>query len=302
MDQSHNRHCISCGATDLDIVWGVTSIFFAKRALNKFPEVVGQVVCRHCETRKFEIDLTEAHLQNLYLDYRGIDYFRERHGSEPWYTRVVNDGLSDDSHFSLRRQQLSQILSDAGLPDNFMSVLDHGGDRGQMLIDLNSKQKAVYDISGVTPVAGVINVSDKEMKSGRWDVILSCHVLEHFIDPQNYLQTLISIGQVGTIYVFEIPHEPMRYFDFNCRSFQRRWLSWLCRKPKLLNFFDFLSSGMRVKFGTIGPLLFPVLREHLTFFSIKGVNILLINNGFEILASRVMTTGHIGVVARRLAL
>ena len=301
MESLQSLSCVSCGATELDKVWGITSTFFSNRALRAKPRVVGQLVCRFCRTRRFEIELTDAHLQDLYQDYRGDSYFQERHAYEPWYSRAVNDRLSDDTHLQLRRQQLGQLMADAGLPKRFGNVLDHGGDQGQMLADMKADQKAVYDKSGVVKVPGIISVTEEQMATVPWDVILSCHVLEHVIDPKHYIHGLAELGQAKTIYIFEIPYEPMEYFSFNLSRYQYRWLNWLCKKPKYIKYFDFLSTAFRVKFGTILPFLFPVLREHLTFFSPDGIIHLLDNCGFEIILSRIMVTGHIGIVARRLA-
>jgi SAM-dependent methyltransferase len=188
-------------------------------------------------------------------------------------------------------------LAGAGVHNAFQRVLDHGGDRGQMLKDLAADRKCVYEISGARPDGGIEAIDAEQMKSTAWDLILSCHVLEHLPAPSMYLEELRSLGKPGGVFFVEVPYEPSRTSIFNAGAVQRGWLTWLCKQPRLLKGFDFLSTGIRARLGVVPPLLFFPLREHLTFFTVQGLRSLLMRNGFTVIHAARLASGHIGAVA-----
>jgi len=160
------------------------------------------------------VDISEAQLRLLYSGYRGASYFKQRNKHEPWYTKVINDNIGGDEEFSKRRKTFIETLLAANVRNEFVAVLDHGGDRGQMLSTgvLNAKRKAVYEISGTALEQGIENVTYQQMCDTTWDLILSCHVLEHTTNPSNYVADLVALGRNGTVYFFELPDE--RYISF----------------------------------------------------------------------------------------
>jgi hypothetical protein len=291
------KNCLCCGSTELAREWAATSSFFAWRALLRGPEVVPLLLCKVCKTRYFDVAVEDAELARLYADYRGAEYFRLRHQFEPWYTRAVNDDLGGETAMRQRRTALAQALQQSGVTTDFATVLDHGGDRGQMLLELNAPFKAVYEISGTTPEAGVVSVDAVAMKNTRWDLILSCHVLEHLTDPPAYVAKLVSLGHDKTVYFFEVPDEGFSSFAVNRSMLQNFWLKLIVKSPGFFKAFDFLSTGFRVRFRVILPLLFLPLREHLTFYSVDGAVQMLESAGLQVVSGNILKTGHIGLVA-----
>jgi hypothetical protein len=290
--------CVACGSPKLHDEWSVTSSFFAQRALLCEPHLVILKRCLDCETRYFDLIATDEQLRRLYAGYRGEAYFQQRHGFEPWYTKAVNDGMGGDEEMEMRRGVLLRALSRADIPNSFSCVLDHGGDRGQMLRDLAAPRKVVYEISGVAPDPGVDVMGEEAIRAASWNLILSCHVLEHLTYPEAYIEDLISLGRSGTTYFIEVPNEPAHSSAFNASGSQRRWLTWLCKRPRLLKFFDFVSTGARARMGLIPPLCFFPLREHLSFFSVRGLTSMLERRGLNVRFGGVMSSGHIAVVAK----
>jgi hypothetical protein len=292
---AHN--CLCCGSADLAREWHAVSAFFARRALLRAPEGLALLQCRACGTRYFDIDPTGEELGRLYAGYRGEDYFRLRHGFEPWYTRAVNDGMGGEHAMRDRRAALHTALAECGVGDDFTAVLDHGGDRGQMLLELNAPVKAVYEISGVAPEPGVVAVDEAGLKAGQWDLILSCHVLEHLPDPPQYVGELARLGHEKTVYFFEVPNEAFCRLGFNQGKWQKAWVSWVVRHPSIFKLADFVSTGLRLKLGVVPPLCFVPVREHLTFFTVLGATRLLEGQGLRVLSAQVLASGHIGIVA-----
>jgi Methyltransferase domain len=293
----HSHGCIACGCNELLKKWSVTSSFFAARALLRKPEIVPLLICRTCGTEYFDLLVTAEQLDRLYKDYRGEEYFKQRNGFEPWYTKDINGGLGGEQEMRKRRDALLRALAEAGIENDFGAVLDHGGDRGQMLVELKANRRAVYEISGVVSEPGIESIGEADMRAGKWNLILSCHVLEHLTFPAALVADLVSLGGAGTVYFIEVPQECVPNSGFNGTAIQRRWLQWLVRHPHLFKFFDFLSTGIRARLGVVLPFLFVPLREHLTFFTIRGVQSMLSDHGLSVLTANRMNTGHIGVVA-----
>jgi hypothetical protein len=292
-----STQCFCCQSPDITREWAAISPFFAKRAMQQPPQTVPLLKCNACATRYFDFAPTAAQLDRLYAGYRGEDYFRERHFFEPWYTKSVNDNLGAEVHMQARRAALAATLAAGGGGNNFASVLDHGGDRGQMLHDLHAPLKAVFDISGVAPDPGVMAVREAELAATPWDLILCCHVLEHLPDPAAHVASLVALGHAGTAYYFEVPDEAFKSFACNGAAWQQHWIAWLTRQPALFKLFDLLSVVWRIKLRLVPPLLFVALREHLSFYSAAGLSALLRARGLEIRSAGTLPTGAIAVLA-----
>ena len=292
-----SERCFCCQSGNLKREWGLSSPFFAKRALLQDSNILPMLCCASCKTRYFDFAVSDDELARLYAGYRGEDYFQQRHRLEPWYTRAFNDGIGGEATMRKRRIVLDEALAESGLNGAFDAVLDHGGDRGQMLLDLRAARKAVYEISGATTEPGVVAVDYEAVMAGKWDLVLSCHVLEHLPNPKAYIDDLIKISQPGTAYFFEVPNEAFKAMRFSGSALQKRWLTRLAKWPLGLMLFDFVSTAIRIKFRMVPPLLFVALREHLTFFSVAGLSQLLNDSGLKVLSAKVRDTGHICIVA-----
>jgi hypothetical protein len=289
--------CFCCQSAELTHEWAALSPFFAMRTMAAPPQTVGLIKCNGCGTRYFDYTPTEDQLGRLYAGYRGEAYFRARNGFEPWYTRAANDDLGAEKHMRARRTALAATLQASGVKNEFRAVLDYGGDRGQMLLDLHAELKAVFDISGVTPDPGVTGIDEVGLAQVPWDLILCCHVLEHLPDPQTHIAALRALGHAGTSYYFEVPDEAFASFPGSAAAWQGRWITWLTRHTIAFKLVDFLSVVCRLKLRVVPPLFFVVLREHLNFYSVAGLSALLRANGFEIHGAKTLATGAIGIVA-----
>jgi hypothetical protein len=292
--------CFCCQSAKLTHEWAAISPFFAQRAMGQLPRPVGLIKCDDCGTRYFDFTPTGEQLGRLYTGYRDETYFHERHFFEPWYTKSINDDLGADEHMRIRRAALADTLVACGIGERFNAVLDHGGDRGQMLQDLHAPVKAVFDISGIAPDPGVTAVAEAELGATPWDLILCCHVLEHLPDPAAHVAALVALGHAGTAYYFEVPDEAFRSFAASAASWQKHWIAWLAQHPRLFKLFDLMSVVWRIKLHIVPPLFFVALREHLSFYSVAGLSGLLRAGGLEIRSAGRVATGAIGIVAVKL--
>lgn len=293
--------CAFCGGAGR-IEHSATSRFFAKRTSDADPWPLPIFSCARCGSRQFSQPVPEERLGRLYDDYRSDDYFRERNAFEPWYTRKVHDSLSGEQDFIGRRRVLLDVLGRCGVENEFDCILDHGGDRGQMISPaggLNTKQRFVFDVSGVPPEDGVRGVSSDGLQNIEWDLILSCHVLEHVLSPESYLAHLRSLGRSGTWFFLELPFEPYRASRLVGSPLQERWLEWLCKTSLPFMLADFISTACRVKLRYLPPFCFHPLREHLQFFTVEGLKEFLSRSGFEVRLCEIGACGHITALARK---
>jgi len=274
--------CVCCLNSSISQSIALLSTFLSKRALQSEASTTHFYSCNACGYKWSERGLTDEEAVRLYSGYRGEDYFQERHQHEPWYSRKLNDGIGAEGDMSLRRKTLFEVLAIGKVNINALNdVADHGGDRGQMLLDFKNATKMVYDVSGVALEDGVEPIVKIEDKLNSFDLVLTCHVLEHLNAPLEGLQEAISLAKSGGYVYIELPFEswsgPWQ------PKFQQKLIHWLIQRPRLLMWADFIFTGMRIKLGWIPPMGFNVIREHLQYFSEKSITSLMKTCHLEIM-------------------
>jgi len=265
-----NSICICCASQSIKRSVALISSFLSKRALVSPPSTSDFYECQQCGFRWSALGLTDEQAARLYIGYRGDEYYQERHFFEPWYSRALNDGIGAEGDMSVRRKTLFEILNIGGVnATQLTSVADHGGDRGQMLLDFINARKMVYDVSGVSLENGVEQIHQVADFLNNFELVLTCHVLEHLNDPRQGLVEAVSLAKSGGYVYVELPNEswsgPWQ------PKFEHQIIQWLIQYPKLLMLADFLVTGMKVKFGWIPPCGFNVIREHLQYFTEKSL-------------------------------
>ncbi len=294
--------CPCCFSPSPSRRWGLVSPFLAERALLQPSQPVERLLCASCGYSWTTRGLSDDEARRLYTGYRGEDYFRLRHRHEPWYSRAINDGIGDEQQMVGRRAVLAQSLARAEAvfgPRPAGRVLDHGGDRGQMLRDLPDSERVVFDLSGVAPDpwARAIDAETLARDAG-FDLIMNCQVLEHVNSPEAMLASLHALIVPGGWAYLEVPNETWREAAIGGESARLGWLRFVCRHPRLLKTLDFLSTALRIKLGWIPPLGFWALREHLNFFTPESLRLLMERAGFEVAFSDLSASG-ISAVGRR---
>lgn len=300
--------CLCCKTTKkITKEYGVVSPFFARRAMLTDAFIAEVIKCSSCGSKFFNVNVSNNQLSRLYDGYRDNNYFQLRNSFEPWYSKRINDDIGGEKNFSKRRKVLIDALASAKIDNNFFTVLDHGGDQGQMLSGVNFKEKInankkyVYDISGKLPSNGIKHIDHNEMLKINWDLILSCHVLEHLTDPEKYISDLARIGRNGTLYFFEVPNEVWTSFKINQTVFQFNWLNLLINFRYIFKWMHLISVIFKLKLKFIPPFLFPALSEHLNFFTVKGLGKILQKAGLRVRASYIADSGHIVAIAEKIS-
>lgn len=261
-----NRGCLCCENKSLHWETTVVSQFLARRAWGGSAELTRIGFCNECGFRFFERGLTDVESNTYYAGYRDLEYLRDRHRCEPFYTEKAYDQDSQWLHSSARQVAIMETLRLAGAPRRFSRALDYGGGTGHLLLGIEATHKAVFDVSGEQPAPEVVSISSPDDLGSNWDFVLNCQVLEHVSDP---LGTLMDIGSVmavgGWLYV-EVPDQP--WSNMTCPSALRdRWLAWLVGHRLALMTADCFSTACRVKLGILPPFGFNPMREHLNYFT-----------------------------------
>ena len=281
------QHCPCCGCLDSEATPAVVAPFLLEYALRGTQATCRLMECRKCAFRFFDTRLDDAEIHRLYEGYRGETYFNVRNRHEFWYTRKVNADLGEDPQIlDGRRNSLTAFLSahlDLAALD---SVLDYGGDKGQLLPEGIGKQKYVFDISGLESVSGVERITDAKALGGMgFDLVILSHILEHCSEPGQMLQEVKPLGKNGgsMLYV-EVPYERYNLRLTGGGNLYGGYLRWLMNIPFLARILDFYSTAFRVKFNFIPPLGFAKLHEHINFFEVDSLRRLLERGGFEVIA------------------
>ncbi|NEU12965.1 class I SAM-dependent methyltransferase [Methylobacterium sp. BTF04] len=176
--------------------------------------------CAACGAIFLDMRFDDEEMGALYHAYRGPDYCAMRERFEPGYARR-NAALAEGSP-SL--PQIETLLAPHLGPRP--RVLDWGGDTG-----LNTPFRGrcaahhIYDISDKPVIAGAERVGLEQARAGRYDLVVSAHVLEHVSDPTGLLREMTSAMTRETILYLEFPHEElMRRADRDDRaSAKRHW-------------------------------------------------------------------------------
>ena len=218
--------CPCCESQELQRWPAIVSPFITTYACGSKPQLCGLCECRSCTFRFFDSRLTDEEIAKLYAGYRGDEYYKARHACEPWYTRAANDGIGGDTHeIASRKQNLIAVLGDHA--KSITTVLDYGGDRGQMIPDTLGRERFVYEISDAPTVDGVQRIT--QLNGRKFDFVMLAHVLEHCSEPKDMLNTLKPLLHERSLLYLEVPFERPTMSLAGTGSLQRNYLEHAAR-------------------------------------------------------------------------
>lgn len=198
--------CVICDSPIRRLKRALVAPFLATRIWGRDPFCVDLVHCDSCGFAFYNPRLDGNDLQRLYSNYRSDEYQRMRFASEVWYTKKFNFDLASPKSYEERRRQLAGVLRSHIGGRKIKRILDHGGDRGDLVAGLYDDAEAfVYDISGVTATAGVTAIS--EPASCKADLIINSNVLEHVGFPQVIVREILAASPPGGLVYLEVPCE-----------------------------------------------------------------------------------------------
>ena len=210
------KQCLFCKSKNLKIKSARFNPFLEERMFMSHPKSTSLVHCKHCLIDYSSYRPDDKEMENHYSGYRSESYQKHRQKFEPNYTAEYNKTFGrNEQDNAQRRLKLTALISKFLNPADIKSVLDYGGDRGQIIPEsfCNAK-KYVFDVSKAPTVNGVINISEEEkLHSQKFDFVMCCHVLEHINYPVELIKNLIDYCKDdGYIYI-EVPKENIRNYN-----------------------------------------------------------------------------------------
>jgi SAM-dependent methyltransferase len=233
----------------------------------------------------------------LYANYRNNEYFAARHRWEPWYSRSINDGLGSDDDLAPRRSEFLRMVAKYSGNGELETVLDYGGDRGQLLAGAPGEKHYVFDISGVRAEPGIIQIDDpSELATLRFDLLCLCEVLEHVSAPQDTLSEVISLVRPGGLLFVTVPNREFPIADIPGGNWYRGYLNAILKSRVITIALDFWSTVWKVKFGRVPPLGFAKMHEHINFFDPASLRTILEHHRLSVLECNTFSAGR-GIAA-----
>lgn len=261
--------CVVCDGPLRRLKQALVAPFLAQRIWNIPPFTVDLVRCDRCTFAFYNPRLDDADLRRLYANYRLEEYLRMRHASEPWYTAKFNFDLASPESYQKRRATLAPLLKEHLGDRSIRRVLDHGGDRGDLVAGLLEDAAAfVYDISGIPAAPGVMAVSDPATCNP--DLIINSNVLEHVGYPREIVRSLLEVTDGGLVFL-EVPVEfPTGIARITRRTAQIGLMALL--HPSLARFI-------------LRPASLYMMHEHINFFTERSLTALVSECGGKTIAS-----------------
>lgn len=257
-------NCVICDGPIRKLKRALVAPFVAERTWNRKPFCVDLVGCDSCGFMFYNPRLDDEDLRSLYRGYRSVEYQQMRFASEVWYTKKFNFDLASPKSYEERRKQLAAVLK-AHIGDRTLRrILDHGGDRGDLVAGLYGGAEAfVYDISGVAPATGVTAISDPA--SCEADLIINSNVLEHVGFPRAIVGEILAATPPDGLVYLEVPCE----VPLGAKRIARR----------LAQIGVLTVSRPRVSISMIRPASFYMMHEHINYFTPRTLVTLMQSSG-----------------------
>lgn len=261
--------CVICSGPIRSVRRALVAPFLAKRIWNRAPFCVDLVACDRCGFFFYNPRLDDSDLQRLYAGYRLPDYQKMRHASEPWYTPRFNEALASPALYDRRRAALAPLLRQHLGGRTIRRVLDHGGDRGDLVAGLLDGAEAfVYDISGIPAAAGVTAVADPA--ACRPDLIINSNVLEHVGFPLELVRSILQSAGDGLVFI-EVPVE------------QPAGLSRIARRIAQVGIMSMAHPSLAP--SILRPASLSMMHEHINYFTERALTTLFRSAGGKVIAS-----------------
>ena len=260
---------MNCPCCNIAINYSSPAIMspFISKITNQEQTITSLNFCLNCGFSSFTHRYNDLELKSIYGKYRSAYYQKLRQSVEPDYTMVVNNELGGDDVSSQRQTTILDNLKLCGIEPR--SILDYGGDRGQMIpISLINDDTYVYDMSDVELVRGVQRLHLDELKSKSIDLVMINHTLEHMPDFINNLSRLMKDVKEDAYIYIELPYDSTFLIVFPPSTFGKKFRLHMFLNPKInLMYFRF-KRLIRFLLKKSRPL---EMHEHINFFTKKSV-------------------------------
>jgi hypothetical protein len=289
------NQCLACGSNVTKIANAVVAPWITEISGQKDPQFTTLLNCENCEFSFFEKRFSDNEMSAMYSGYRSDNYFAVRNSWEPWYRRTVNDAYSDESdHVDERVAFMTNILVSAGLT-KAETVVDFGGDEGQFFPEIDIQKRLVIDVSNKPLRKNVSRIPSLKHVVGKIDLIVAAHIAEHVNVPIEFFDDLISFLNSGSYLYVEVPTDLPSIKSYHATEAYAKILSGVMSGNKQKFIAHDFASGLARQFGFSIPRLGVVKQsEHLNYYNLKSLTMILEKLGMTILLSEACPKAKVG--------
>lgn len=178
--------------------------------------------CQSCGFMGITTRFDREEENRYYSDYMSESYNQHRTAYEGTGWLLYQNYYDSPEYIAVRKQAALDVLSQAILVDKIESVLDYGGNTGEMVPDeFSNAQRYVKDVNKRTLVNGFEAITDPS-ESGPVELVMCSHVLEHVSYPTELLNDIKTYLVPGGCVYIEVPsewpgemaHEHINYLTF----------------------------------------------------------------------------------------
>jgi predicted nucleic-acid-binding Zn-ribbon protein len=195
---------MKCPCCDSNVNFSSSAVMapFISLITNQERKITAINYCLNCGFAFFTHRYNDLEMKLIYGKYRSAYYQQLRQTVEPNYSTIINNGLGGDDVSAQRQNLILENINICGIKPK--SILDYGGDRGQMIpSELINENSYVYDLSDEKLVEGVQRIELQEIKSKSIDLVMINHTLEHMPEFSNNISILINDLKDGA-YIYRI--------------------------------------------------------------------------------------------------
>lgn len=202
-------YCVCCGSTNIEVFPATMSGFVidrmtgSKRSPNQVP--CNYIHCIKCDYIGSDIRFTKEEEERYYKNYMKDEYITHRCLYEGAGLRHILESHNEEEYRKIRRAGALTAMDGTIDFVNIRSVLDFGGDTGEMIPnELSHCKKYVTDIEVRELTNGTISVQSPE-DCEPVDLVICGHVIEHVSDPNEMINELKKYMKSGSWLYLEAP-------------------------------------------------------------------------------------------------
>lgn len=225
-------YCVCCGSKNLETFPATISPFVIARmtgtVVDNQQQPANYLHCLDCDFANVDLRFEQDEEFRYYQNYMKEEYIAHRCQYEGSIMFGQLEPLNGPVYKEMRVSSATRIINDVLDCSTIKSVLDYGGDTGEMIPkELYHAKRYVTDVQVRQLSNGVQAVQDPS-ECGLVDLVICSHTLEHVSYPRLVLEDMKRYMHSGTWLYLELPneqtdhmpglyfHEHINRFNFNC--------------------------------------------------------------------------------------
>lgn len=204
-------YCVCCGSKNIETFPASIAPFVVGRMTGQ--DIPNQQVpanylhCLDCDFANIDLRFEREEEFRYYQNYMKNEYITHRCQYEGEGMRGLLESLSGPAYKEMRVASATKIITELLDCSTIKSVLDYGGDTGEMIPKaLEHADRYVTDVQVRQLPNGVKAVQDPS-ECGAIDLVICSHTLEHVSYPKLVIEDMMRYMKPGTWLYLELPNE-----------------------------------------------------------------------------------------------